>query len=751
MTCRIAFVITAAISFAVYLQTTSDSIAGGDAGELVAEGCQLGTAHPPGYPLYILIVYIITSLGQHFFDNDAYTPAYLVNASSCLFGSIASGLVSATVYEMTNDNNNRSQKHEKHQPNVRLSSSVTAGLMCAFSPLLWQYNTSAEVFALHNLFVASIAFVLTRYNQQKHSLRLIATGAYLCGLSLTNQHTSILLVVPVAAWVLVSSTIERKKLIIISIVAFMAGLSLYVSLPIFAMLYPHAGSWGNVTTIRGFTHHFLRKDYGTLQLWSGGGDNDTEDMVSRTFLWLTDYSLHQLCHPSLLLFLALGCTGICLPSKRNIHNPKSCSHACKVRSGTATGRVLIASLLLYVVIFHSLSNLPLSNPLLFGIHQRFWMHPNILCFILIGVGLDAVARTLPQTAATTFTPIFMVIIPLMTYKSNFEVSDQSENQVFRGYASSILETLPHQSVLIINYDMTFTSVRYMQECEGLRDDVETINLSMMTYPWFKEKQQLHHGLTFPGSHYTKENTVAWLNGGFTFSEFIDANPDRDIYIAGRLNYDDPPYFKQYEEKPHGLVRKITRRSSSIELAEAYRNSSLHAWKTVSKNLSPNNLPSEIKYPQSTWEWTVKREFVDHLVSRSTYLLDIALKGQHAQALISIAEAAAWLEVATTLDEKLDNSPSMKKNLGLAYMSIVRSKENHFPIVDNIFGEHNETKYVWVGPNGEDWKAWATKKWQQSWSQFLEMNSAQDEPDYLNVKQIYESVMVSSRARPIKSN
>lgn len=25
-------------------------------GELVAEGCQLGTAHPPGYPLFTLIV-----------------------------------------------------------------------------------------------------------------------------------------------------------------------------------------------------------------------------------------------------------------------------------------------------------------------------------------------------------------------------------------------------------------------------------------------------------------------------------------------------------------------------------------------------------------------------------------------------------------------------------------------------------------------------------------------------------------------
>jgi hypothetical protein len=143
--------------------------------------------------------------------------------------------------------------------------------------------------------------------------------------------------------------------------------------------------------------------------------------------------------------------------------------------------------------------------------------------------------------------------------------------------------------------------------------------------------------------------------------------------------------------------------------------------------------------------TLKREFVDHLVSRSTYLLDIALRGPQTQALLSIAEAAAWLEVATTLDEKLDQAPSMKKNLGLAYMTIVRSKENHLPIVEDIFGviNNNETKYLWVGPNDEDWKAWATNQWQRSWSQFLEMNSARDEPDYDGEKQTYESVMKKS--------
>eukprot|EP00985_Skeletonema_marinoi_P022899 scaffold14867_cov194-Skeletonema_marinoi.AAC.1 len=725
----------------MYLQTASDSIAGGDAGELVAEGCTLGIAHPPGYPLFTIIVYFITSLGKHYLQN--LSPAYLVNASSCLFGSIASGLVAATVYEIST---NLRLEDEKDQPIVRQSSSIAAGLMCAFSPLLWQYNTSAEVFALHNLFVASIVFALTKYNQQKHSLRVIVIGAYLCGLSLTNQHTAILLVVPVAAWVLFSSTIERKKLIVISFVSFVAGIICYVSLPIFEKMYPHAGSWGNVKTMRGFIHHFLRKDYGTLQLWSGGGDNTTEDMITRTLSWVADFAMHQLCHPALMLFLVLGCTRVCSPNKRNKRNVKSRTN---VHSGIATGRVIIASLIFYLASFHSLSNLPLSNPLLFGVHQRFWMHPNILCFILVGVGFDTAARAMPATAAARLMPIIMVAIPLVTCTLNFEASDQSENQVFRGYASSILETLPPQSLLLINYDMTFTSVRYMQECEGLRDDVQTINLSMMTYPWFKEKQHLHQGLQFPGSHYTKGNTVAWLNGGFTFAEFLDANPDHNIYIAGRLSHEDPAYVEQYEEKPHGLVRHITRRSSSIGPVEEYRNSSLHAWQTVTKHLSPNNLPPETKYPESTWEWTVKKEFVDHLVSRSTYLLDIALRSPQTQVLPAIAEAAAWLEVATSLDENLGNSPSMKKNLGLAYMNIVRSNESHFPIVEDIFSSiHNETKQqVWVGPNDEDWKAWATKQWQRSWGEFLDMSSAREEADYQSVKQIYDTVMKSSRTRP----
>ena len=48
---RVAPMLTFVIVLFGYVQTIMPSIPGGDSGELVAEACELGTAHPPGYPL----------------------------------------------------------------------------------------------------------------------------------------------------------------------------------------------------------------------------------------------------------------------------------------------------------------------------------------------------------------------------------------------------------------------------------------------------------------------------------------------------------------------------------------------------------------------------------------------------------------------------------------------------------------------------------------------------------------------------
>lgn len=395
------------------------------------------------------------------------------------------------------------------------------------------------------------------------------------------------------------------------------------------------------------------------------------------------------------------------------------------------------------------------------------MHPNIFCFLLIGVASHSAIRIATSNSSWIARNVLVVLVlmmpPLVMYHQNYNVSDQSDNQLFRKYAMSILETLPGNSLLLSNYDQQWTSIRYLQECEGVRPDVTSINLSMMTFQWWKSKHSLYEGrVIFPGTHYTKGNTAPWLNGGFTFSEFIDANTevlDSNIFIGGNLNFQDDSFVERYQEEPFGLVRKISPRSDKSGTAESYRLKSLAVWRSVAGHLS-RDLPCEKKYPSSTWESTIKREFVDHMVSRSTYLLDLALKDESgkpsSEALQSIAEAAAWLEYASSLDEQLTRQSSMKKNLGLAYMNVVRSKESGaLPFVEDLFGiggaetprdDDGPTSYWFANDDDVNWKEHATIRWREEWEAFLRLDSSKADPSYSQVKNIYEAVMQSSQAK-----
>ncbi|KAL3793179.1 hypothetical protein ACHAW5_001407 [Stephanodiscus triporus] len=754
------FLLTAAITFAVYASTVSTSIAGGDAGELVAEGCTLGTSHPPGYPLYTIIVYFVTAMGKRWYRS--LPPAYLVNIASCAFGSISSGFISLVVYMLTK--NYGRVTTAKNQRNVlRCATALSAGLTCSFSPLMWQYNTTSEVFALHNLFVALIVYVLVIYSAKPNSNCVIAFGSFICGLALTNQHTSILLIIPVVGYVFyMSSMLFKPKLLLMSSLSFLVGMSFYSLLPILAIRRPHAGSWGDVTSMSGIIHHFLRRDYGTMRLYSGN-DTASEGAITRCLSWAEDFISHQLCGLSLLFHSALGLICVLSQLLRRVPTALAMKKRERMKKGvnplSEVWKTILFALIFYLFVFHSLSNLPLSNPLLYGIHQRFWMHPNILMFMLIGIGgqkLILSASNGSPSQLLAFTSM-VLSLPFVAYQKNFSISDQSANNHFRNYAMAVLSPLPSNSLLLINYDQQWTSVRYLQECEGIRNDITSINLSMMTFEWWESKRKLYTGVSFPGTHYTKGNTLPWKNGGFAFSEFVDANVGRfgtNIFVGGRLNFEDPQYNEKYEEQPFGLVRRIQTRERTSASAESYRSESLKAWRIIASHLS-SDLPCEKNYPLSTWENTIRREFFDHLVSRSTFLLDIALTekqnstGMPHRTLPSIAEAAAWLELAQSWDkDTYARQSSMKKNLGLAYMNIVRSKDTgNFPIIENIFGDSNQhRRNWWTGASDDNWKEWATHLWKAEWETFLSLESSKAEPGYMQIKNIYESVMNSSRAK-----
>jgi hypothetical protein len=732
------FVATFSIAFAVYLSTVAPSTSGGDAGELLAESCKLGTAHPPGYPAIIILFHLAAKFGEPLGLN----PALSVNVLCCVLGAASAGLLSSSVYLISSESKKQRKGTMKEDGSDTLIvlSAVASALMFAFSPIAWQYSVTAEVFALHSLFVSAIIHTSVRYAAHPTE-RLTYLGAILCGSSLTNQHTAILLEVPIVIWVAYKSKLlhrSHRSVLCKAALSFLGPIFfLYATMPYLTITQPHRGSWGDVTTLGGFLHHLLRRDYGTFQLYSGN-DDGAESLTDRLTLWAFDGVSQSGNNPLACISFLIGC--------RQMMN-------------LPIGRVVISCLAFYLVAFGTLANLPLSSPLFFAIHQRFWLHPNVLASIAVGVGIAKVGAFRTSHGEWSLRKMQFLIVAIMlasvitSLRQGLRMSDESDNVYFDRYARSVLQPLPKGSLLLLNYDQAWSSIRYVQECEGFREDVVSINTSMMSYPWFEAKRQLYDKLSFPGTHYTYLANSA--SPGFTIAELLEQNYQTlsgNVFIIGPLNYPDEEYRERYEEIPFGFARRIVLKEEEPGL-DSFRAESHAVWSVVAKNFASVGLPDAVRYDASTWEFTIGVMFWQALTERATHLLDLATREgtKSSRALGSLVEACAWLEMAVANDDKAASSPNARKNLGVGYMKIVQRKDLGpdciLPPLEDVFeatGNQsllNLSEHWWnEAKDGGDCKSWASARWQSHWKEFLSMDQAKALPDYGQVETIYNLVV-----------
>ena len=285
-----------AVVFGVYVKTLYPSVAGGDSGELIAESCHLGTAHPPGYPLFTLVSWFFTQVLAPLGGS----PAWRSNLLGALFDTASAAFVYLSVDEFLRPSvggaalGERLVRFDAPPALARAAGALAAMCTFAFSPLIWMYATHAEVFAMNNALVGCIVFLAIRFGRT-HSLRVAELGAFVCGIALCNQHTAVLFEVPLIAWILHTlwSTgqlgVQRfAKLACM----FVAGLLPYAYLPIAQGQRMQPGSWGDVRSAAGLLHHVRRADYGTFKLYAA--DEETAGLVERLKIHAIDVCTRQM-------------------------------------------------------------------------------------------------------------------------------------------------------------------------------------------------------------------------------------------------------------------------------------------------------------------------------------------------------------------------------------------------------------------------------------------------------------------------
>ena len=137
---RLTLAISAALfvaALALYVATLAPDVLAADSGELQTVAAQLGVAHPPGFPLYVLLAHLFTRL-------PVGSPAHAVNLLSAVFAALTVVVVYRTGLLLAG----------------RHLAALVGALALGTATTFWSQATTANVRSLTALFAALFIYAL---------------------------------------------------------------------------------------------------------------------------------------------------------------------------------------------------------------------------------------------------------------------------------------------------------------------------------------------------------------------------------------------------------------------------------------------------------------------------------------------------------------------------------------------------------------------------------------------------------------
>lgn len=428
--------VTFFVPFFVYLSTTCSDVTFFDSGELIAASYTFGIAHPPGYPLYVIL--------SHFFK---YLPFGNAAFKVVLFSALCGSTSSYITYLIT-------KKLLKKENYAEMIAAV-AGLIFAFSYTPWSQSVATEVYTLSTTCIAFSILLAVLYIENKDKRFLIAL-CFFASISIVAHLTALVLLVII---VFIVFYVDRRdllnmKFIMLGLFFFFFGLSVLLHLP-FRAWQDKALLWGDPKNLSQFLWVILREGYNI-------------EGPERTFsLFIRQMSSFNLIREFGFIPLVLGIVGFFLGFRKYFYF-------------TIMAAIIFVILNVGVVIYGN--PIPENIFLLESFHSPGYLFFAI--FSAIGIGELTYLWTLitESRKVVLFILSFITVVYLIYY--NYENNDWSNYHIARDYGKNVLKSCERNSVLFTWGDSGAFPLWYLQKVENYRKDVILLHTPHLDAYWY---------------------------------------------------------------------------------------------------------------------------------------------------------------------------------------------------------------------------------------------------------------------------
>ncbi len=505
-----------------YIWGQSHSIYGGDSGDLVVAAYTKGIAHPPGYPLYTFLAWLLTKLPWQ-------TVAWRVTLLSSFFQALAVLFLYFLLTEITTSR----------------FISLIGCLSFAFLYPVWLYASVAEVFALNTFFGVILLYLLWQFYQQKN-IKYFYWFSFFLGLSLTHHHTIILLF-PGFAYLFYQCLKKNHihfwpKKFLVALSLFLLGLLPYLYLPWAALANPPV-NWNDPVNFKNFFRLVTRADYGTFTIGSYAATSFHQRLLGLlSFLLLLFYDFRFLG-----LFLIIGGFLVFRKLKQ---------------------RVIFKSwlwFLLFQFLFIFYLGIPLKVEFLVGTFERFFLMAYVLLAIPLTLGIkktvDFLAGFLTKKIPifqklgrkTSFLLQFLFLLyPLGLLILNFpKISILKNDFTAEKFGEDILTHVDKNAVVIIGGDTALFNTQYIYYVNKLRPDVKLLHLQKLSYLYYLRTIQ----------KYYPELVIPEVKDDFFVLKFVEENAKNfPVYFREQLIF---PQGNLYAE---GLLFRYSSQKLNLQTA-----------------------------------------------------------------------------------------------------------------------------------------------------------------------------------------